>query len=291
MLLYVLLGVALFVLATSLLVIYGVYRLIWGARLKPTRTYEARSELSRFVLFGDSILDNQSYTGVFGCVAQVLATLSALKVDLYAIDGNVIEHVLDQLDRDPGPSSGDFAVVSMGGNNALVFLGAFWQARFWRKPFVLWHFLSTFQALYERSLLAVCERYPQTVAVNVYNLYHKPLMGFTRPLVWLLDWSIYRVCKHHKVPIIDAFHLFNKERDYTPSCEPGGVPPGDNGGVFPYIELSAIGSQKIVTGILSASVAGSGTFYMLSNGPQPEDLDFGDEPMFSRYGPRPLSVG
>ncbi|MBB18392.1 MAG: hypothetical protein CMP20_02845 [Rickettsiales bacterium] len=248
--------------------------------------------LSRFVFFGDSVLDNLTYTGVFGCVAQVLAVISCgVPVDVCAIDGNVIENVLEQLDRDPGPSGGDFAVVSMGGNNALVFLGAFWQARFWMKPIVLWRFLSTFQALYERSLLAVCEKYPQTVVVNVYNLYHKPFMGFTRPLVWLLNWSIYRVCKHHKVPIIDAFHLFNEERDYTPSCEPGGVPPTDDGGLLPYIEPSAIGSQKIASSIISASVAGSGTFYMLSNTERPEDLDFGNTPLFSRYGPRPLSVG
>jgi len=202
-----------------------------------------------------------------------------------------MEDVFDQLQRDKGPTKGDFAVVSMGGNNALVLLGAFGQAPWWKKPFVVWHFLTTFQSLYESSLLAVCERYPQTVAINVYNLYHKAFMGFTRPFVWLLDWSIYRVCRHHRVPIIDAFHLFTEERDYTPSCEPGCVPPSDETGLLPFIEPSAVGSQKIVASIIAATVAGTDKFYMLSKTKRPEDFDFGDEPLFTRYRPKPLRVG
>ena len=292
MLLYVLIGVVLLSIASSVWFVYGIYRLIWGTRFQAKRPFaDVNQQLSRFVLFGDSVLDNESYTGVWGCVAQVLAVVSGgLAVDLYAVDGNVIEDVIDQLARDKGPKGGDFAVVSMGGNNALVLSGAFFQARWWRKPFVLWRFLTTFQSLYERSLLAVCERYPQTVVVNVYNLYHKPLMGFTRPLAWLLNWSIYRVCRHHDVPIIDAFHLFNQERDYTPSCIPGGIPPSDEAGLLPFIEPSAIGSQKIVSSIISATVAGSGNFYMLSKCKRPEDLDFGNEPFFTRRGPRPVRV-
>lgn len=256
-------------------------RLVGWSTLMPVRTHVGGipGGLNRFVLFGDSILDNGPYTGVEGCVSQILVAESGKTVHLCALDGDVIEGIEAQLDADVYAEN-TMAFVSMGGNNALQLLGEIHLAWPW-KPLdavsAVWRFVSTFQSSYEQSLLQVLERYPETVAFNVYNLSHPHKQHVTRPLVGLLNMSIEKVCRHHGVPVIDVFTMFNRPEDYAPSSP--------DAGDAPMIEPSANGAQKIVSCIINASIAGSGTFYKLSNAPQLDEASYGCVPLFEAFGP------
>jgi hypothetical protein len=266
-----------FLMLSVLVVLLGVVfmvfyiKLVHWTQLQQQRDRPDRdAKFEHFELFGDSMLDNEPYTGVTGCVAQTLAARTEHKtVGLSAIDGDVIQGVVDQLDADPvvNPEH-TLAVVSMGGNNALILLDHLQctrDPRMWFK--LLWKFADEFQREYEQALLHVAERYRNVCVLNIYHINtDHPGLRMLRVGTKLLDMAITRVCRHHGVPVIDVMNMFDSPSDYANPIEP-----------------SSRGSYKIVSAIQKILLGGADRYYR-ARGSAPKKKGFtpkyADRPMY-----------
>lgn len=270
-----------FVLASVLIALTSVLFMVfyiklvhWTQLQEPRKPSKTNPTIKHFELFGDSMLDNGPYTGITGCVAQTLAARTEHKtVGLSAVDGDVIQSVESQVDTAPVTNTEHtLAVVSMGGNNALILLEHLMLSRDPRMMFnLLWKFAEEFQREYERALLHVVGRYHNVCVLNIYHINStEPRHRLLRVGTKLLDMAIMRVCQHHNVPVIDVMNMFDSPSDYANPIEP-----------------SARGSYKIVSAIQKILVGGTDRYYR-ARGSAPKRKNFvpkySDRPMYMARG-------
>jgi lysophospholipase L1-like esterase len=176
------------------------------------------------VLLGDSILDNWPYTRPAPDTTSHLTRLlgPAWTVTRLAEDGatmSAMPRQLGQLARRP-----DWAVVSIGGNDATAHLGLF-ERRVSHATQVLGELAAIgddFSRHYDAVLAAVCAAAERVVLCTIYEvrLEPAPLADLARvPLALLNDWIV-RLGAARGLTVLDLRSVCTTDADFVLQIEP-----------------------------------------------------------------------
>lgn len=195
--------------------------------------------MGHVVLLGDSIFDNKAYVpGEPAVIEQVRAYLPAdWQATLLAVDGDMAEHVAEQLARLPDDATHLF--VSAGGNNALSELKVLdRRCRAVRESLnILQELRLRFQATYRAMLRVVAATKRPAVVCTIYDAI--PGLGSAEQCAEaLFNEIILREAFAAGLPLIDLRLVCNQAEDYSSISS---------------IEPSATGGRKIAR--LIAAVA------------------------------------
>lgn len=184
--------------------------------------------MTHVVLLGDSIFDNAIYVPREPpVITQLQAALPQnSKASLLAVDGHVIEHVVQQLTRLPVDST--HLVVSVGGNDALFCSSVFQQrVEFVSDALEQMHILrSEFQKKYRLMLYHVLERRLPTAVCTIYD--QIPGLGKAEQVALAtFNEIILREAFAVKVPVFDLRLIFNEVSDFS-TLSP--IEPSSRGG-------------------------------------------------------------
>lgn len=177
------------------------------------------------VLLGDSVFDNDVYTGNDPSVTEHLKTQldGDSTVSLLAADGSVTREVTEQLPKIPGTAT--HLVISSGGNDALTSIDILTQPagsvaealELFRSP------LRRFERDYRSMLGQVTSRCIPTFCCTIYHGDFEPPMDTVIPVaVSLFNDIIYRVAGDCNVPVIELRSVCNEARDFAYTIEPSG---------------------------------------------------------------------
>ncbi len=180
--------------------------------------------MNHIVLLGDSIFDNAAYVkGGLDVIAHLQQLIShEWKVSLRAIDGSVVENVLNQLLELPEDVT--HLIVSAGGNNALMNAdilqqGASSSAEVLNK---LADLATMFEFNYREMLQAVLNLKKATAVCTIY--YPRMPEPFIQKIavaaLMLFNDVIIRQAFMAGVPLIDLRLVCNEDKDYANEIEP-----------------------------------------------------------------------
>lgn len=176
-------------------------------------------------LLGDSIFDNSSYTkGLPDVVTHLRALLPVgFKASLFAVDGSTTADLGDQLTDIP--SDVTRAVVSIGGNNALL------NADLLNLPvastqealLLFGERVAEFEASYRAALAAVLTRLPNTTVCTIYNgNLPDDQAPSARVALMMFNDVILRAAFHSRLPVVDLRPVCAEPSDYANPIEPSG---------------------------------------------------------------------
>lgn len=182
--------------------------------------------MAHIVLLGDSIFDNKAYTTEEPDVVSHLRKLipQDWRVTLKAVDGNLAEHVSDQLLDISDDSTHLF--VSVGGNNAIMnadVLGL--QISSSAEAFnSLADRVSDFEFHYKEMLKTVLgKNLPTTVCTIYYPNFSEPIMQkISVAALSSFNDVIIRNAAATNVPVLDLRLVCNEKSDYANEIEPSG---------------------------------------------------------------------
>jgi hypothetical protein len=178
------------------------------------------------VLLGDSIFDNASYTKGLPDVVTHLRELlpSGVRASLLAIDGSTTDDLADQLAT--LPMNATRAVVSVGGNNALLNADILNLAVSSTQEAL--HLIgaraSKFEDDYRSAILAVTRRVPDVTVCTVYNgnLPEEQALS-ARVALMVFNDVILRVAFQLHLGVIDLRLVCVDPSDYANPIEPSGA--------------------------------------------------------------------
>jgi hypothetical protein len=178
------------------------------------------------VLLGDSIFDNSSYTGGERDVVTHLRALlpPGARATLLAIDGAITQTLTGQVLAVPGDAT--HLVVSIGGNDALGYLGLL-EAPATSTADTLRLFaqaVDRFEANYRSAVRPVLDRGIPATLCTIYNgAFEEPdLAARARVALMLFNDVILRVAFEHHAAVIDLRLICNENADYANPIEPSG---------------------------------------------------------------------
>ena len=202
--------------------------------------------MPHLVLLGDSIFDNGAYTnGGPDIVSHVRGLLPpGWHATLLAVDGATTDRVGDQLDRVPRDAT--HLVLSVGGNNALLYLSFLKMSVSSLEQAVqaLAEIAAEFEACYRPAVVA-CLRAGVPLAVcTIYNgCFEDPsFQRIASTVLMLFNDVIIRVASEHALPVIDLRAVCANPEDYANAIEP-----------------SSVGAEKIARVIVSLVRGGDAT--------------------------------
>jgi hypothetical protein len=178
------------------------------------------------VLLGDSIFDNVSYTkGLPDVVTHLRGMLpSGAVATLLAIDGSTTVDLEDQLATVPAGAT--HAVVSVGGNNALL------NADILSLPVsstrqalqLLGVRASKFEEEYRSAIVGVTRRVPNVAVCTVYNgNLPEEQAASARVALMVFNDAILRVAFQLRLCVIDLRLICADPSDYANPIEPSGT--------------------------------------------------------------------
>lgn len=182
--------------------------------------------MSHVVLLGDSIFDNAAYVGRGpDVIAQVRNALGAgWNATLLAVDGAVIDDVPRQLARLPADTT--HIVLSVGGNDALGYLGLFDRRPRNGAEALGWfaEAAAGFAQRYRALLARIASTTRPEQRVIVCTVYNGNLREDTRAAaiagIAIFNDAITRAVRAHGWPIIELRDLFTSAADYANPIEP-----------------------------------------------------------------------
>lgn len=177
------------------------------------------------VLLGDSIFDNAVYTRGDPSVEQHLKAIvgPTHRVTLLARDGDVTAHIPGQLQRLPADAT--HLLLSVGGNDALGFLGVFDTPvdTVGEALDALATVVDLFQERYHQALSAVVAGGLPSWVCTIYN---GAFQDFEQPAITtavrLFDDVIHQAAWRAGVPVIELRQVCTEPDDYFNPIEPGG---------------------------------------------------------------------
>lgn len=177
------------------------------------------------VLLGDSVFDNQSYTGGEPDVARHLRALlpSRWDVSLCAVDGTYCDEIAGQLSD--VPSAATHLVLSVGGNDALRNMDLLDMdvETMAAALDLLRRRVEAFEKTYAAALDAVLKRRLPTFACTIYNgNFDGQLADRARTALMLFNDAILRTCMRRGVGVIELRHVCTETRDFANPIEPSG---------------------------------------------------------------------
>jgi hypothetical protein len=176
-------------------------------------------------LLGDSIFDNASYTrGEPDVVAHLRSLLpEGATATLLAVDGSTTADLGDQLDG--MPSDVTRAVVSIGGNNALLNADILnLPVRSTHEALLLFgKRVADFEQNYRAALEALLQRVPDSIVCTIYegNLPQDQAPS-ARVALMMFNDVILRTAFHWSIPVIDLRLVCSQPSDYANPIEPSG---------------------------------------------------------------------
>lgn len=177
------------------------------------------------VLLGDSIFDNASYTqGLPDVVAHLRAALpKGSTATLLAIDGSTTDDLEDQLKGLPADAT--HAVVSVGGNNALLNADLLdLPVQSTREALHLFaERIGRFERDYRAAITAVTGRISNVTVCTIYNgnLPADQALAARMALMMFND-VIVRVAFELRLPLVDLRLVCSEPSDYANPIEPSG---------------------------------------------------------------------
>ena len=192
------------------------------------------------VLLGDSIFDNAAYVrGGPDVVTQLASLLPAgWRATLAAVDGDVIADVVRQLASMPADAT--HLVVSVGGNDALGYVGLLERAASSSAQVLGWFAdaAEAFEARYRQMLARVLARGLPTTLCTIYNgNLGPPTQRLATTALAIFNDAILRAAATHALPVIELRHVCTEPADYANPIEP-----------------SSRGGEKIARAIVAAVV-------------------------------------
>ena len=177
-------------------------------------------------LLGDSIFDNASYTGAEPDVVTHLQALlpAGARATLLAVDGSVARSLTEQVRRIPADAT--HLVVSVGGNDALGYLGLL-DARATSTADALRLFevaVGRFEIDYRSAVQPVIGRGLPVTICTIYNgAFEDPDQAArARVALMLFNDVILRVAFEHHASVIDLRLVCSERADYANPIEPSG---------------------------------------------------------------------
>ena len=177
------------------------------------------------VLLGDSVFDNGSYTkGLPDVVTHLREILPpGTAATLLAVDGSTTADLEDQLAR--LPANGTRAVVSVGGNDALLNADILdLPVSSTREALHLFGArASKFEESYRAAILGVTRRIPRVLACTIYNgNLPDDQAPSARVALMMFNDAILRVAFELRIEVIDLRLICADASDYANPIEPSG---------------------------------------------------------------------
>ena len=181
--------------------------------------------MKHVVLLGDSIFDNEAYSGTGRDVSsQLQLLLLDWKVTLLAVDGSTTLDMAPQIRKIPANTT--HIVVSMGGNDALGSMGLLdAKVRSVTESFnLIGTTMTGFSQRYQTMLEAILERGYSTALSTIYypRLPDPELQQVAVIALAFFNDLIFSQAIQHGLPVLDLRFICNDDADYANPIEPSG---------------------------------------------------------------------
>lgn len=179
--------------------------------------------MSHVVLLGDSIFDNAAYVrGGPDVVRQLRERIpSGTRATLLAVDGAVIDDVIQQIPRLPADAT--HLVLSVGGNDALGHADLLTRRARSSAEVLEWlvDAIEPFERSYAMLLDALLTRGRPVVACTIYNgNLDRSQQRAARAALAVFNDAIQCEARRRDVPVIELRHVCTEPGDYANPIEP-----------------------------------------------------------------------